>query len=110
MRKLLDRPGWWEVPAINKALRPILRRLAARYLTTDDKRPRARPRGAFPSRQRRGGRAAELAGRHQRQRLQAVLRHDGELPLQAGDVDANHEAYAAGRIVASREVRALAKG
>ena len=47
-------------------------------------RPRARSRGAFPSRQRRGGRAAELAGRHQRQRLQAVLRHDGELPLQAG--------------------------
>jgi malonyl-CoA decarboxylase len=26
------------------------------------------------------------------------------------DVDANHEAYSAGRIVASREVRALAKG
>ena len=27
-----------------------------------------------------------------------------------GDVDANHEAYAAGKVVASREVRALAKG
>ena len=27
-----------------------------------------------------------------------------------GDVDANHEAYASGKIVASREVRALAKG
>jgi malonyl-CoA decarboxylase len=27
-----------------------------------------------------------------------------------GDVDANHEAYATGKIVASREVRALAKG
>ena len=26
------------------------------------------------------------------------------------DVDANHEAYASGKIVASREVRALAKG
>jgi malonyl-CoA decarboxylase len=27
-----------------------------------------------------------------------------------GEVDANHEAYAAGKVVASREVRALAKG
>jgi malonyl-CoA decarboxylase len=27
-----------------------------------------------------------------------------------GDVDANHEAYAAGKVVASREVRAQAKG
>ena len=26
------------------------------------------------------------------------------------DVDANHEAYAGGRVVASREVRALARG
>ena len=85
VRQLLDRPSWWEVPAINKALRPILSRLAARYLT-DDRRegPRARSRGAFPSRQRRRRRAAQLARRHQRQRAEAVLRHDGELPLQAG--------------------------
>ena len=81
--KLLARPSWWEVPAIDKALRPILTRLAADYLTRHRQGPRARPGGALPSRQRRHRRTAELAGRHQRQRLQAVLRDDGELPLQA---------------------------
>src|SRR5262249_17770975 len=36
VRKLLDRPLWWEVPAIDKSLRPILMRLAARYLASTD--------------------------------------------------------------------------
>src|SRR5262249_10644472 len=41
VRQLLDRPVWWEVPAINKALRPMLTRMAARYLTSTDERGRA---------------------------------------------------------------------
>ena len=46
VRQLLDRPSWWEVPAIDKALRPILSRLAARYLTTTDEKGRALDRVA----------------------------------------------------------------
>jgi malonyl-CoA decarboxylase len=45
---------------------------------------RARSRGAFPSRQRCRRRAPQLARRHQRQRAEAVLCHDGELSLQVG--------------------------
>src|SRR6188768_1742081 len=39
--RLLARPLWWEVPAIDKALRPILTRMAARFLTAVDDRGRA---------------------------------------------------------------------
>src|SRR5439155_1007802 len=46
VRHLLDRPVWWEVPAIDKALRPILTRLAARYLTSTDDKGRALDRVA----------------------------------------------------------------
>src|SRR5689334_22201565 len=46
VRHLLDRPVWWEVPAIDKALRPILSRMAARYLTSTDERGRALDRVA----------------------------------------------------------------
>ena len=41
VRLLLDRPGWSQVPAIDKALRPILTRLAALYLTSTDDKGRA---------------------------------------------------------------------
>jgi malonyl-CoA decarboxylase len=111
VRKLLDRPSWWEVPAINKALRPILSRLAAHYLTTADKEGRALDRvahfhlgnGAIVERLNW---LADTSANGLRQSYAMMVNYRYKL----GDVDANHEAYANGRIVASRDVRALAKG
>lgn len=111
VRKLLDRPTWWEVPAINKALRPILCRLAAHYLTTPDAKGRALDRvahfhlgnGAVIERLNW---LADTSANGFRQSYAMMVNYRYKL----GDVDANHEAYANGRIVASREVRALAKG
>ena len=110
VRQLLDRPTWWEVPAINKALRPILTRLAARYLTADEK-GRALDRvahfhlgnGAVVERLNW---LADTSANGLRQSYAMMVNYRYKL----GDVDANHEAYASGRIVASREVRAQAKG
>jgi malonyl-CoA decarboxylase len=111
VRKLLDRPTWWETPAIDKALRPILSRLAARYLTATDERGRALDRvahfhlgnGAIVERLNW---LADTSANGLRQSYAMMVNYRYKL----ADVDANHEAYSAGRIVASREVRALAKG
>ncbi|MGD9883488.1 MAG: malonyl-CoA decarboxylase family protein, partial [Reyranella sp.] len=111
VRMLLDRPVWWEVPAISKALRPILSRLAAKYLTATDERGRAIDRvahfhlgnGAIVERLNWLG---DTSGNGFRQSYAMMVNYRYKL----ADVDANHEAYAAGRVVASREVRALAKG
>ena len=111
VRKLLDRPTWWEVPAINKALRPILCRLAAHHLTTPDAKGRALDRvahfhlgnGAIVE---RINWLADTSTNGFKQSYAMMVNYRYKL----GDVDANHEAYANGRIVASREVRALAKG
>ncbi|MBV8410902.1 MAG: malonyl-CoA decarboxylase family protein [Alphaproteobacteria bacterium] len=111
VRKLLDRPLWWEVPAINKALRPILMRLAARYLTSSDERGRALDRvahfhlgnGAIVERLNWLG---DTSANGFRQSYAVMVNYRYKL----SEVDANHEAYANGRLVASREVRALAKG
>jgi malonyl-CoA decarboxylase len=108
---LLDRPIWWEVPAINKALRPILSRLAAHYLTTADDKGRALDRvahfhlgnGAIVERLNW---LADTSANGLRQSYAMMVNYRYKL----GDVDANHEAYANGKIVASREVRGLAKG
>ena len=102
---------WWEVPAINKALRPILCRLAAHHLTTPDAKGRALDRvahfhlgnGAVIERLNW---LADTSANGFRQSYAMMVNYRYKL----GDVDANHEAYANGRIVASREVRALAKG
>src|SRR5262245_400562 len=110
VRKLLDRPVWWEVPAIDKALRPILTRMTARYLTSTDERGRALDRvahfhlgnGAIVE---RINWLADTSANGLRQSYAMMVNYRYKL----GDVDANHEAYAAGKVVASREVRALAK-
>jgi malonyl-CoA decarboxylase len=99
------------VPAIDKALRPILSRLAARYLTTPDEKGRALDRvahfhlgnGAVVERLNW---LADTSANGLRQSYAMMVNYRYKL----GDVDANHEAYSNGRIVASREVRALAKG
>jgi malonyl-CoA decarboxylase len=110
VRQLLDRPTWWEVPAINKALRPILTRLAARYLTTTDEKGRALDRvahfhlgnGAVVERLNW---LADTSANGFKQSYAMMVNYRYKL----SDVDANHEAYASRRIVASREVRALAR-
>lgn len=111
VRKLLDQPTWWEVPAINKALRPILSRLAAHFLMTADDKGRALDRvahfhlgnGAIVE---RINWLADVSANGFKQSYAMMVNYRYKL----GDVDANHEAYSNGRIVASREVRALAKG
>ena len=110
VRHLLDRPVWWEVPAIDKALRPILTRMAARFLTTTDERGRALDRvahfhlgnGAIVERLNWLG---DTSANGFKQSYGMMVNYRYKL----SDVDANHEAYATGRVVASREVRALAK-
>jgi malonyl-CoA decarboxylase len=114
VRALLDRPKWWDVPAVDKALQPILGRLAAQYLiATDD------PHG-------KGGRALDRVAHFHLGNGAIVERLNWLSDTSANglkqsygmmvnyryklsEVDANHEAYAAGKVVASREVRAAAK-
>jgi len=111
VRHLLDRPVWWEVPAIDKALRPILSRMAARYLTSTDERGRALDRvahfhlgnGAIVERLNWLG---DTSANGLKQSYAMMVNYRYKL----GEVDANHGAYAAGKVVASREVRALARG
>jgi malonyl-CoA decarboxylase len=111
IRSLLERSTWWEVPAIDKALRPILMRLGASYLTTVDDKGRALDRvahfhlgnGAVVERLNWLG---DLSANGLRQAYGMMVNYRYKL----SDVDANHEAYANGKVVASREVRALAKG
>ena len=108
--KLLTRPIWWEVPAIDKALRPILTRLAAVYLTATDK-GRALDKvaqfhlgnGAVVERLNWLG---DTSANGFKQSYAMMVNYRYRL----SDVDANHEAYAAGKVVASRDVRAQAKG
>ena len=111
VRKLLDRPNWQEVPAIDKALRPILTRLAARYLTDTDEKGRALDRvahfhlgnGAIVERLNW---LADTSANGFKQSYAMMVNYRYKL----SDVVANHESYAAGKVVASREVRAQAKG
>lgn len=111
VRKLLDRPNWWEVPAVDKALRAILTRLAAVYLTSTDDKGRAFDRvahfhlgnGAIVERLNWQG---DMSANGLKQSYGMMVNYRYKL----SDVDANHESYAAGKVVASREVRAQAKG
>jgi malonyl-CoA decarboxylase len=110
VRHLLDRPVWWEVPAIDKALRPILTRMAARFLASTDERGRALDRvahfhlgnGAIVERLNWLGDTSANGFKHS---YGMMVNYRYKL----GEVDANHEAYATGRVVASRDVRALAR-
>ena len=111
VRLLLDRPSWWDVLAIDKALRPILTRFATRFLTSTDDKGRAVDRvahfhlgnGAIVERLNW---LADTSANGLKQSYGMMVNYRYKL----SDVDANHEAYAAGKVVASREVRAAAKG
>ncbi|SKA23991.1 malonyl-CoA decarboxylase [Enhydrobacter aerosaccus] len=110
VRELLDKPVWWEVPAIDKALRPILTRITARYLTGTDESGRALDRvahfhlgnGAIVE---RINWLADTSTNGLKQSYGLMVNYRYKL----GEVEANHSAYANGRVVASREVRAMAK-
>jgi malonyl-CoA decarboxylase len=110
VRTLLDRPVWWEVLAIDKALRPILTRMAAVYLTSTDGNGRALDRvahfhlnnGAIVERLNWLG---DTSANGLRQSYGMMVNYRYKL----SEVDANHEAYAVGKVVASREIRALAR-
>ncbi len=111
VRKLLDRPNWWTVPAVDKALCPILTRLAATYLTSIDEKGRALDRvahfhlgnGAIVERLNWLG---DTSANGLKQAYGMMVNYRYKL----SDVDANHESYAGGKVVASREVRGEAKG
>jgi malonyl-CoA decarboxylase len=111
VRRLLDRPKWWETPAIDKALCPILTRLAATYLTSTDDKGRALDRvarfhlgnGAIVERLNWLG---DTSANGLKQAYGMMVNYRYKL----SDVDANHEAYVGGKVVASREVRGEAKG
>ena len=99
------------VPLPSRALRPILTRMAARYLTGTDEKGRALDRvahfhlgnGAIVE---RINWIADTSTNGLKQSYAMMVNYRYKL----GDVDANHEAYAAGKVIASREVRAQAKG
>src|SRR6266404_2250998 len=106
VRLLLDRPSWPEVPAINKALRPILTRLAATYLTSTDDRGRALDRVAHfhlgnGARVERLNWLGDTSANGFKQAYGMMVNYRYKL----SDVDANHEAYAGGKVVPSREIR-----
>ena len=95
MRQLLDRPSWWEVPAINKALRPILIAAGGALSHPTDEKGRALDRvahfhlgnGAVVERLNW---LADTSANGLKQSYAMMVNYRYKL----GDVDANHEAYA----------------
>src|SRR5579883_98111 len=111
VRTLLDRAAWWEVPAVDKALKPILSRMAATYLTSTDGNGRALDRvahfhlgnGAIVERLNW---LADPSADGLKQSYGMMVNYRYKL----SEVDDNHGAYATGKVVASREMRAQARG
>ena len=110
---LLERPDWHRDTATAAVLREPLLRLAARYLL-HARAGSGRVRASDPvahfhlsngARVERLNWLADTSANGLKQSYAMMVNYRYKL----GDVDANHETYAAGKIVASREVRALAK-
>ena len=107
---LLAQAGWWEQVASERVLRPVLLRLAVAYLTSIDARGMALDRvahfhlgnGALVE---RVNWLADTSANGLKQSYGMMVNYRYKL----SEVDANHEAYANGRIVTSREVRTLGK-
>ena len=106
---LLSGPRWWEQTAVEKTVGPIVLRLAARYLTTLDGEGNAGDRvahfhlgnGAIVE---RINWLADTSSNGMQQAYGVMVNYRYKLNA----VDANHEAYASGKITASRAVRNLA--
>jgi malonyl-CoA decarboxylase len=111
VRLLLAGSDWPDIRAQENALKPILMRLCARYLVREMRGTQALDRVAH-FHLRNGARIERLNwlgdpsanGLKQACGLMVNYRYKLE------EVDANHEAYADGKIVASNEVRRLARG
>ncbi len=110
-RTLLDRPGWHEDIALQAALRPVLTRLAARYLGRETRDGRALDRVAHfhlsnGARVERLNWLGDTSANGLEQSHGLMVNYLYKLD----EVEANHEAYAGGAIAASAAVRKLAKG
>ena len=105
---LLSRPNWWEVPAVDKALKPILTRLAANYLTSVDEKGRALDRvahfhlgnGAIVERLNWQG---DMSANGLKQSYGMMVNYLYELDK----VEAQHEAFSKGQVITARGVGTL---
>ncbi len=110
VRLLLAGSDWPDIRAQENALKPILMRLCARYLLREMRGTQALDRVAH-FHLRNGARIERLnwlgdpSANGLRQACGLMVNYRYKLE----EVDANHEAYADGKIVASNEVRRLAK-
>ena len=108
---LLATPRWWEQAALEKIVGAIVLRLAARYLITVDSEGMAIDRvahfhlGNGASVERING-LADTSANGMLQAYGVMVNYRYKLNA----VDANHEAYASGKVIASRAVRSLAAG
>ncbi len=108
---VLAAPRWWEQAAVEKIVGPIVLRMAARYLITPDDAGNAADRvahfhlgnGAIVE---RINWLADTSANGLQQAYGVMVNYRYKL----NTVDANHEAYAGGKIIASRAVRSLAAG
>ena len=108
---LLATPRWWEQTAVEKVVGPIVLRMAARYLTTVDEEGKTGDRvahfhlgnGAIVE---RINWLADTSTNGMQQAYGVMVNYRYKLST----VDANHEAYASGKVIASRAVRSLAAG
>ncbi len=111
LRTLLNRPGWHEAGAVTTAVRPILRRLAARYLTKARRRGRAFDRVAHfhltnGARIERLNWLADTSERGLRQSAGIMVNYRYDL----AEVEKNHEAYSEnGRVTATAAVKRAAR-
>ena len=108
---MLAAPRWWEQPAVEKIVGPIVLRMAARYLITPDDAGNSSDRvahfhlgnGAIVE---RINWLADTSANGLQQAYGVMVNYRYKL----NTVDANHEAYAGGKIIASRAMRSLAAG
>ena len=108
---VLAAPRWWEQPAVEKIVGPIVLRMAARYLITPDDAGNSSDRvahfhlgnGAIVE---RINWLADTSANGLQQAYGVMVNYRYKL----NTVDANHEAYAGGKIIASRAMRSLAAG
>jgi malonyl-CoA decarboxylase len=109
--KLLERKDWQEVPALHEALKAVLTRLCARYLVKEKERgrvidPVARFHLANGARIERINFLGDTSRKGMRQSIGLMVNYRYKLD----EVEANHEAYSEGRVVAHPSIVKLAKG
>ncbi|WP_119419200.1 malonyl-CoA decarboxylase [Desertibaculum subflavum] len=109
--RLLERKDWRDVPALREALKTVLTRLCARYLVKEKERgraidPVARFHLANGARIERINFLGDTSRKGMRQAIGLMVNYRYKLD----EVEANHEAYSEGRVVAHPSVAKQAKG